>query len=152
MTVFLLYSYLPSFCTGTLCPHGGSFKWHQDRWMYNCDPAAGHFSSWNGMGSQSENGAMRHVCTESPVKLIQSNVPFCSPQAQLVLLVILLVAIVNVFVGTAIPATLDQKSKGIFNYNCKCHLKGVSLQKVKNHPHTQWPLFLFQSQSLFREL
>lgn len=46
---------------------------------------------------------------------------FCSPQAQLVLLVILLVAIVNVFVGTFIPATEDKKSKGIFGYNGKHH-------------------------------
>lgn len=102
--------------------------------MYNCGAAAGHLSGWNGMGSQSEDSAVCHVCTEPPVKLMQSNVPFCSPQAQLVLLVILLIAIVNVFVGTAIPATPDQKSKGIFNYNCKCHLKGVNLQEVKNVP------------------
>ncbi|KAG7233647.1 hypothetical protein INR49_006761 [Caranx melampygus] len=40
-------------------------------------------------------------------------------KAQLVLLVILLVAIVNVFVGTFIPATNDKKSKGFFNYNAK---------------------------------
>ncbi|KAG7473878.1 hypothetical protein MATL_G00100390 [Megalops atlanticus] len=37
-------------------------------------------------------------------------------KAQLILLVILLVAIVNVFVGTFIPATEDKKSKGFFNY------------------------------------
>ncbi|XP_013881432.1 solute carrier family 12 member 1 [Austrofundulus limnaeus] len=37
-------------------------------------------------------------------------------KAQIVLLVILLVAIVNVFVGTAIPATEDKKSKGFFSY------------------------------------
>ncbi|XP_038557279.1 solute carrier family 12 member 1 [Micropterus salmoides] len=40
-------------------------------------------------------------------------------KAQIVLLVILLVAIVNVFVGTVIPATEAQKSKGIFNYHPK---------------------------------
>lgn len=38
-------------------------------------------------------------------------------KAQLVLLVILLVAIVNVFVGTFIPATEEKKAKGFFNYN-----------------------------------
>uniref|UniRef100_A0A3Q3EQQ8 Solute carrier family 12 member 1 n=1 Tax=Kryptolebias marmoratus TaxID=37003 RepID=A0A3Q3EQQ8_KRYMA len=37
-------------------------------------------------------------------------------KAQIVLLIILLVAIVNVFVGTAIPATADKKSKGFFGY------------------------------------
>uniref|UniRef100_A0A8C6M2Y3 Solute carrier family 12 member 1 n=1 Tax=Nothobranchius furzeri TaxID=105023 RepID=A0A8C6M2Y3_NOTFU len=37
-------------------------------------------------------------------------------KAQIVLLVILLVAIVNVFVGTVIPATVDKKSKGFFGY------------------------------------
>ncbi|KAM9481382.1 solute carrier family 12 member 1 [Clarias gariepinus] len=37
-------------------------------------------------------------------------------KAQIVLLVILLVAIVNVFVGTVIPATKDKKSKGFFSY------------------------------------
>lgn len=42
-----------------------------------------------------------------------------SPQAQIVLLIILLVAIVNVFVGMFIPATADKKSKGFFNYNCR---------------------------------
>ncbi|XP_052008495.1 solute carrier family 12 member 1-like [Xyrauchen texanus] len=37
-------------------------------------------------------------------------------KAQIVLLVILLVAIVNVFVGTVIPSTQDKRSKGFFNY------------------------------------
>ncbi|XP_041838113.1 solute carrier family 12 member 1 [Melanotaenia boesemani] len=40
-------------------------------------------------------------------------------KAQIVLLVILLVAIVNMFVGTAIPATKDKKSKGFFSYDSK---------------------------------
>ncbi|XP_022058883.2 solute carrier family 12 member 1 isoform X2 [Acanthochromis polyacanthus] len=43
-------------------------------------------------------------------------------KAQIVLLVILLVAIVNVFVGTFIPATEVKKSQGIFNYNSKIFL------------------------------
>ncbi|KAM6943039.1 solute carrier family 12 member 1 [Xenentodon cancila] len=38
-------------------------------------------------------------------------------KAQIVLLVILLVAIVNVFVGTVIPATASKKSQGFFGYN-----------------------------------
>ncbi|XP_061924183.1 solute carrier family 12 member 1 [Entelurus aequoreus] len=38
-------------------------------------------------------------------------------KAQIVLLVILLAAIVNVFVGTFIPPTAEKKSKGIFNYD-----------------------------------
>ncbi|XP_062860454.1 solute carrier family 12 member 1 [Trichomycterus rosablanca] len=37
-------------------------------------------------------------------------------KAQVVLLVILLLAIVNVFVGTAIPATKDKEAKGFFSY------------------------------------
>lgn len=45
------------------------------------------------------------------------NQTILSPQAQIVLLIILLVAIVNVFVGTFIPATDNQKAQGIFNYN-----------------------------------
>ncbi|XP_042262818.1 solute carrier family 12 member 1 [Thunnus maccoyii] len=40
-------------------------------------------------------------------------------KAQIVLLIILLVAIVNVFVGTFIPATETKKSQGFFNYNAK---------------------------------
>ncbi|XP_068616528.1 solute carrier family 12 member 1 [Brachionichthys hirsutus] len=44
-------------------------------------------------------------------------------KAQIILLIILLVAIVNVFVGTVIPATMDQKSKGVFNYNEKIFLE-----------------------------
>ncbi|KAI3376937.1 hypothetical protein L3Q82_000176 [Scortum barcoo] len=44
-------------------------------------------------------------------------------KAQIVLLVILLVAIVNVFIGTVIPATTDKKSKGIFNYDSKIFLE-----------------------------
>lgn len=56
---------------------------------------------------------------------------FCSPQAQLVLLVILLVAIINVFVGTVIPATDEQKAKGIFKYNCKRHPKVLNSRKLK---------------------
>ncbi|XP_042347989.1 solute carrier family 12 member 1 [Plectropomus leopardus] len=44
-------------------------------------------------------------------------------KAQIILLIILLVAIVNVFVGTFIPATDDQKTKGIFNYDSKIFLE-----------------------------
>uniref|UniRef100_A0A3B5BK70 Solute carrier family 12 member 1 n=1 Tax=Stegastes partitus TaxID=144197 RepID=A0A3B5BK70_9TELE len=43
-------------------------------------------------------------------------------KAQIVLLVILLVAIVNVIVGTFIPATTSKKSQGFFNYNSKIFL------------------------------
>ncbi|XP_070831927.1 solute carrier family 12 member 1 [Chaetodon trifascialis] len=44
-------------------------------------------------------------------------------KAQLVLLVILLAAIVNVFVGTFIPATAEKKAQGIFNYDSKIFLE-----------------------------
>ncbi|XP_071345189.1 solute carrier family 12 member 1 [Trachinotus anak] len=47
-------------------------------------------------------------------------------KAQIVLLIILLVAIVNVFVGTFIPATPDKKSKGFFNYNSKIFLENFA--------------------------
>ncbi|XP_039979474.1 solute carrier family 12 member 1 [Xiphias gladius] len=47
-------------------------------------------------------------------------------KAQIILLIILLVAIVNVFVGTAIPATADKKSKGFFNYNSKIFLENFT--------------------------
>lgn len=42
-----------------------------------------------------------------------------SKQAQIVLLIILLVAIVNVFVGMFIAPSQEKKSKGVFNYDCK---------------------------------
>uniref|UniRef100_A0AAY4E7K3 Solute carrier family 12 member 1 n=1 Tax=Denticeps clupeoides TaxID=299321 RepID=A0AAY4E7K3_9TELE len=38
-------------------------------------------------------------------------------KAQIFLLIILLVAIANVFIGTVIPATKDKNSKGFFNYH-----------------------------------
>lgn len=44
-------------------------------------------------------------------------------KAQLLLLVVLLVAIVNVFVGTFIPTTETKNSQGIFNYNSKVFLE-----------------------------
>uniref|UniRef100_H2LBR8 Solute carrier family 12 member 1 n=1 Tax=Oryzias latipes TaxID=8090 RepID=H2LBR8_ORYLA len=47
-------------------------------------------------------------------------------KAQILLLVILLVAIVNVFVGTAIPATEDKKSKGFFSYQSKIFLENFT--------------------------
>lgn len=79
---------------------------------------------------------------------------FCSLQAQLILLVILLVAIANVFVGTVIPATDEQKAKGIFKYNCEHGPRVVNSKrlKLKKHPRTQCLVFLLQSQNLFREL
>ncbi|KAM6981021.1 solute carrier family 12 member 1 [Aplochiton taeniatus] len=46
-------------------------------------------------------------------------------KAQIVLLIILLVAIVNVFVGTFIPATKDKKSKGFFNYDSNIFLENL---------------------------
>ncbi|KAM7014806.1 solute carrier family 12 member 1 [Tautogolabrus adspersus] len=47
-------------------------------------------------------------------------------KAQIVLLIILLVAIVNVFVGTFIPATESKKSQGFFNYNSKIFLENFT--------------------------
>ncbi|XP_060924379.1 solute carrier family 12 member 1 [Limanda limanda] len=47
-------------------------------------------------------------------------------KAQIVLLVVLLVAIVNVFVGTFIPATEDKKSKGFFNYDSKIFMENFT--------------------------
>nr|XP_046248623.1 solute carrier family 12 member 1 [Scatophagus argus] len=47
-------------------------------------------------------------------------------KAQIVLLVILLVAIVNVFVGMFIPPSESKKSKGIFNYNSKIFLENFT--------------------------
>uniref|UniRef100_A0A3P8V8M6 Solute carrier family 12 member 1 n=1 Tax=Cynoglossus semilaevis TaxID=244447 RepID=A0A3P8V8M6_CYNSE len=47
-------------------------------------------------------------------------------KAQLVLLVILLAAIVNVFVGTVIPATEKKQSEGFFNYNSKIFLENFT--------------------------
>uniref|UniRef100_A0A3Q3D2E7 Solute carrier family 12 member 1 n=1 Tax=Hippocampus comes TaxID=109280 RepID=A0A3Q3D2E7_HIPCM len=44
-------------------------------------------------------------------------------KAQIVLLIILLAAIVNVFVGTFIPPTADKKSKGVFNYDANIFLE-----------------------------
>ncbi|KAM4602609.1 solute carrier family 12 member 1 [Polymixia lowei] len=47
-------------------------------------------------------------------------------KAQIVLLIILLVAIVNVFVGTFIPATESKKSKGFFNYDSRIFLENFT--------------------------
>ncbi|XP_037343067.2 solute carrier family 12 member 1 isoform X2 [Pungitius pungitius] len=47
-------------------------------------------------------------------------------KAQIVLLVILLVAIVNVFVGTFIPVTDHKKSQGIFNYQSNVFLENFT--------------------------
>ncbi|XP_077419164.1 solute carrier family 12 member 1 isoform X2 [Vanacampus margaritifer] len=47
-------------------------------------------------------------------------------KAQIVLLVILLAAIVNVFVGTFIPPTADKKSKGVFNYDANIFLENFA--------------------------
>ncbi|KAM4592543.1 solute carrier family 12 member 1 [Odontesthes bonariensis] len=46
--------------------------------------------------------------------------------AQIVLLIILIMAIVNVFVGTAIPATESKKSQGFFNYNAKIFMENFT--------------------------
>lgn len=47
-------------------------------------------------------------------------------KAQIVLLIILLVAIVNVFVGTFIPATETKKSQGFFNYRANIFLENFA--------------------------
>uniref|UniRef100_A0A671XXL3 Solute carrier family 12 member 1 n=1 Tax=Sparus aurata TaxID=8175 RepID=A0A671XXL3_SPAAU len=47
-------------------------------------------------------------------------------KAQIVLLIILLVAIVNVIVGTFIPVTESKKATGIFNYNSKIFLENFT--------------------------
>ncbi|TDH16882.1 hypothetical protein EPR50_G00002510 [Perca flavescens] len=53
-------------------------------------------------------------------------------KAQILLLVVLLVAIVNVFVGTVIPATTDKKSKGFFNYDSKIFLENFTPSFTEN--------------------
>jgi len=40
-------------------------------------------------------------------------------QAQVILLVILLIAIANFFIGTVIPSNNEKKSRGFFNYQGK---------------------------------
>ncbi|XP_078478441.1 solute carrier family 12 member 1-like, partial [Lampetra planeri] len=47
-------------------------------------------------------------------------------KAQIILLIILLVAIVNVFVGTAIPSTSSKKSQGFFNYNSNIFMENFA--------------------------
>lgn len=47
-------------------------------------------------------------------------------KAQIVLLVILLVAIVNVFVGTVIPATDSKQAQGFFNYDSKIFMENFT--------------------------
>lgn len=42
-------------------------------------------------------------------------------KAQIVLLVILLVAIANFFIGTVIPTTEEKRSRGFFNYQGKVY-------------------------------
>lgn len=56
---------------------------------------------------------------------------FLSTQAQILLLIILLVAIVNVFVGTFIPVTDRKKSEGIFNYQCKTPSPQKKMKNMK---------------------
>ncbi|CAB1339150.1 unnamed protein product, partial [Coregonus sp. 'balchen'] len=46
-------------------------------------------------------------------------------KAQVGLLIILLIAIANVFVGTVIPASTDKKSKGFFNYDVKVFMENL---------------------------
>uniref|UniRef100_A0A4W5PYR5 Solute carrier family 12 member 1 n=1 Tax=Hucho hucho TaxID=62062 RepID=A0A4W5PYR5_9TELE len=46
-------------------------------------------------------------------------------KAQIGLLIILLVAIANVFVGTGIPASTDKKSKGFFSYDVKIFMENL---------------------------
>uniref|UniRef100_A0A674A4C5 Solute carrier family 12 member 1 n=1 Tax=Salmo trutta TaxID=8032 RepID=A0A674A4C5_SALTR len=46
-------------------------------------------------------------------------------KAQIGLLIILLIAIANVFVGTGIPASTDKKSKGFFNYDAKIFMENL---------------------------
>ncbi|XP_032392331.1 solute carrier family 12 member 1 [Etheostoma spectabile] len=53
-------------------------------------------------------------------------------KAQILLLVVLLVAIANVFVGTVIPATTDKKSKGFFNYDSKVFLENFTPSFTEN--------------------
>lgn len=54
--------------------------------------------------------------------------PFTLPfQAQVILLVILLIAIANFFIGTVIPSNNEKKSRGFFNYQGACYKLAVSV-------------------------
>lgn len=73
------------------------------------------------MGSQGASKILvLHIskCGRKPVNSFSKAVfVILFKQAQIVLLIILLVAIVNVFAGLFIYPTDDKKSKGVFNYN-----------------------------------
>lgn len=75
------------------------------------------------MGSQGASKILvPHIskCGRKPVNSFSKAVcVILFKQAQIVLLIILLVAIVNVFAGLFIYPTDDKKSKGVFNYNGK---------------------------------
>uniref|UniRef100_A0A7N8YCY4 Solute carrier family 12 member 1 n=1 Tax=Mastacembelus armatus TaxID=205130 RepID=A0A7N8YCY4_9TELE len=60
------------------------------------------------------------------VLLLAISVAGMEWEAKIVLLVILLVAIVNVFVGTVIPATTDKKSKGFFGYQSNIFIENFT--------------------------
>ncbi len=93
--------------------------------MYHSCVAVGHLSCWNGMGSKGERKALCWLfaplwaCCGEKNKHNLITLILLSQQAQIVLLIFLLVAIVNVFVGTFIPVNTTKESQGIFNYNCK---------------------------------
>uniref|UniRef100_A0A8K9UDI1 Solute carrier family 12 member 1 n=1 Tax=Oncorhynchus mykiss TaxID=8022 RepID=A0A8K9UDI1_ONCMY len=61
----------------------------------------------------------------SVVLLLGISVAGMEWEAKIGLLIILLVAIVNVFVGTGIPASTDKKSKGFFNYDAKIFMENL---------------------------
>uniref|UniRef100_A0A674ATV5 Solute carrier family 12 member 3 n=1 Tax=Salmo trutta TaxID=8032 RepID=A0A674ATV5_SALTR len=61
----------------------------------------------------------------SVVLLLGISVAGMEWEAKIGLLIILLVAIANVFVGTGIPASTDKKSKGFFNYDAKIFMENL---------------------------
>uniref|UniRef100_A0A674AE41 Solute carrier family 12 member 1 n=1 Tax=Salmo trutta TaxID=8032 RepID=A0A674AE41_SALTR len=61
----------------------------------------------------------------SVVLLLGISVAGMEWEAKIGLLIILLIAIANVFVGTGIPASTDKKSKGFFNYDAKIFMENL---------------------------
>lgn len=85
------------------------------------------------MGSQGAIGKKKVWCCIVASVAENHSTVILIKQAQIVLLIILLVAIVNTFAGMFIYPTEDKKSKGVFNYNGKKVTRKLRTRSTKDH-------------------
>lgn len=121
------------FLTEFGCHHDGQYQRHPNHRHHHGHPSPGHLCGRNGVGGQSMKQQQQHRFQTTEVFLF-SLYSFPSVQAQIFLLIVLITAIINYFIGTFISFE-SKKAYGFFGYD------GTTTSVLHHDPESQSGLF-----------